>query len=463
MIYIIINSILITGVLLSAMIILLKKTVRFPFRILAVWMLCNLLYLVYPILVELHQLENFPHYYRLPAPFFYLAGPFLYLFTRSLLNNEKKFKRYDWMHAIPFLLHFAELVPFYLNPVSIKIDHIRQLDLNTLSQFTNSSEGILNAKFHTMFKFLSILIYMFLSTKLYWKYLQQEILFNRDKFNRISVFIGTILVTRYFVLVLMVFVLFNKNSQYNLALINLPFSITILVMLFLLLRNTINLAGISDAQFDNLFSNSFEKEIEEKSIKLKAMDSSTNDMTLFISTNYQLFHFNHAATSFFLDKQNINLSSGQKLKKIFSNASYPIIKETIDLVMFDGVSRNIELSIFSIKGDKSEWFSLYFSPVYDNNSSLLGVTISAKNINIKREIERQNKEYIKSLENIAWRESHIMRAPVANIIGLANHLSKMKENADDLKEYQVFVNHILAEAERLDTIIRENVMSTSIR
>lgn len=448
---------------MSASIILTKKRVRFPFRILAAWMLCNLVFLFYPILVELHQLENYPHYYRLPAPFFYLTGPFLFLFTRSLLNNEKKFKSYDWLHAIPFIIHFLELLPFYLSPASVKINHIQQFDWNILSQFTNSSEGLLNAKLHTILKMVSFSIYLIVSTNLYRKYLQLEINFKQKKFNNISVFVATILVSRYFVLLMMILGLFIKAPAYNQALTNLPYSLTSLVMLILLLNNTINLSGISDAKYNSLFPNVFEKEIEEKSIKLKAMDSSTNDMTLFLSPKYKLIHFNIAATNFFLDNQNLNLTTGQKLKRIFLNNSYIIIKETIDLVMRDGASRNIELSIFSINGDKFEWFSLYFSPVYDNNNILLGVTISAKNINIKREIERQNKAYIKSLENIAWRESHIMRAPVANIIGLANHLRKMKESSNDLKEYHVYVNHILAEAEKLDTIIRENVLSTSIR
>lgn len=426
-------------------------------------MLCNLVFLFYPILVELHQLENFPHYYRLPAPFFYLTGPFLFIFTRSLLLNEKKFKPYDWLHAVPFVLHLIELLPFYLGPVSVKIDHIKQLEWNTLSQFTNSSEGLLDAKFHTFLKFLSFSIYLIVSTNLYRKYLQQDFDLKQKRSNKISVFVATILASRYFVLLMMLLGVFVKDPVYNQALINLPYSLTLLVMLVLLLNNIINLSGISDAQYNSLFPNIFEKEIEEKSIKLKAMDSSTNDMTLFLSPKYKLIHFNIAATNFFLDTQNLKLTTGQQLKRIFTNTSYEIIKETIDLVMKDGASRNIDLSIFSINGDKFEWFSLYFSTVYDNHSNLLGVTISAKNINIKREIERQNKAYIKSLENIAWRESHIMRAPVANIIGLANHLSKMKENSNDLNEYQVYVKHILAEAERLDTIIRENVMSTSIR
>jgi len=426
-------------------------------------MLCNLVFLLYPILVDLHQLESFPHYYRLPAPFFYLIGPFLYLFTRSLLHNEKNFKAWDWLHAIPFLFHFIELLPFYLSSASVKIQHIRQIDWTILSQFTDSTEGLINSKYHTILKMASYVTYLIVSTNLYRKYLQQGFNLKQKIFNKISVFVGTILISRYLILFMMLIGLLIKDPVYNQILINLPYSITLLLMLILLLKNTITISGISDIQFNSLFPNVFEKEIEEKSNKLKAMDSSTNDMTLFLSPKYQLIHFNLAATNFFLDNQNLNLTTGQQLKRIFAINSYEIIKETIDLVIKDGASRNIELSIFSINGDKFEWFSLYFSPVYDNQSILLGVTISAKNINIRREIERQNKEYIKSLENIAWRESHIMRAPVANIIGLANHLSKMKENTQDLKEIQVYVNHILSEAERLDNIIRENVMSTSIR
>ena len=62
--------------------------------------------------------------------------------------------------------------------------------------------------------------------------------------------------------------------------------------------------------------------------------------------------------------------------------------------------------------------------MYNDHSELLGVTSSTRNIHIRKESERKNQEYIAKLETIAFRDSHLLRAPLVNIIGLADQLSK---------------------------------------
>ena len=127
MLFILLNLVAFIGVVIASSIILFKKTIRFPFKILAVWMLTSLIFLPYPILLQLNQFENFPHYIRIHAPFMYLIGPFLYLFTRTIYNDEKKFRSTDWLHFLPAILHLLELMPFYLSPVANKLALIKQV------------------------------------------------------------------------------------------------------------------------------------------------------------------------------------------------------------------------------------------------------------------------------------------------------------------------------------------------
>ena len=151
MLFILLNLVAFVGVVVASSIILLKKTIRFPFKILAVWMLTSLIFLPYPILIQYNQFENFPNYIRVPAPFMYLIGPFLYLFTRTIYNDEKKFRSTDWLHFLPAILHLLELMPFYLGPLADKIDLIKQVQGNNLAVITNSPEGIFNAKYHNAY------------------------------------------------------------------------------------------------------------------------------------------------------------------------------------------------------------------------------------------------------------------------------------------------------------------------
>ena len=69
-------------------------------------------------------------------------------------------------------------------------------------------------------------------------------------------------------------------------------------------------------------------------------------------------------------------------------------------------------------------------------------------------IENQNK----ALKEISWTQSHIVRAPLANIMGL---IFLLKENNNmEVKDEQL-IALISESAEKLDQIIREIVKKTS--
>ncbi|HEY9195402.1 MAG TPA: hypothetical protein VIM77_04030, partial [Mucilaginibacter sp.] len=55
---------------------------------------------------------------------------------------------------------------------------------------------------------------------------------------------------------------------------------------------------------------------------------------------------------------------------------------------------------------------------------------------------------ITSIKNMAWKQSHFIRSPVANLKGL---VAMLKEDPAD----SVVLSYILAELDRLDTVIVE--------
>jgi PAS domain S-box-containing protein len=73
----------------------------------------------------------------------------------------------------------------------------------------------------------------------------------------------------------------------------------------------------------------------------------------------------------------------------------------------------------------------------------------------ERTIEKQNDK----LKDIAWIQSHVVRAPVARMMGLINLI---KEDDLDEKETGEFLNHVLESAVELDNIIKD-VVSKSQR
>ena len=82
--------------------------------------------------------------------------------------------------------------------------------------------------------------------------------------------------------------------------------------------------------------------------------------------------------------------------------------------------------------------------------AVLDVTNSRK---LLRRIQRQNK----ALKEIAWEQSHIVRAPVARIKGLLNLLEE--ETYEEMSREEILF-HIKDSANELDSIIRSIVGKT---
>lgn len=72
-----------------------------------------------------------------------------------------------------------------------------------------------------------------------------------------------------------------------------------------------------------------------------------------------------------------------------------------------------------------------------------------------RKIEVQDK----ALKDIAWMQSHVVRAPLANLMGL---IDLIKSNVDTGVSDSVLLGYISNSAEKLDMAIRDIVMKTSI-
>ena len=113
-----------------------------------------------------------------------------------------------------------------------------------------------------------------------------------------------------------------------------------------------------------------------------------------------------------------------------------------------------------MSGNK-EWFSIEINPVFDDHSKLIGIIIFNKNISYKKDLEFKNLEKIKNLENIAWNHSHLMRAPLSNILGLTSQMVKSTKCFSCDSNMAELIKYVESEALKLDRIIRENVQKTS--
>ena len=70
------------------------------------------------------RLIEYPHTFMLVSPIQFLAAPLGFLFIYFILHPKRKFRVWQGVLFLPFLLHTAELIPFYFGPVEDKINEI---------------------------------------------------------------------------------------------------------------------------------------------------------------------------------------------------------------------------------------------------------------------------------------------------------------------------------------------------
>jgi AraC-like DNA-binding protein len=104
-----------------------------------------------------------PHFFKTGSLVGYLYGPIFYLFLSTTVNGDFKFRFKNLVHLIPFILHFFELLPFFL----LSAEEKRILySKHPQTYFMDVDWGYFSQRTHTIFKCILIISYSILGYKL---------------------------------------------------------------------------------------------------------------------------------------------------------------------------------------------------------------------------------------------------------------------------------------------------------
>jgi AraC-like DNA-binding protein len=88
------------------------------------------------------EFMHFPHLWRTPAFLSLCVAPLTYIYVRSVLDQAFRFRKWDFVFFLPALLYTAQLIPFYLQPASVKLEFIRNA-MQSRSYGARELEGVL--------------------------------------------------------------------------------------------------------------------------------------------------------------------------------------------------------------------------------------------------------------------------------------------------------------------------------
>ncbi|MCF8407138.1 MAG: helix-turn-helix domain-containing protein [Chitinophagaceae bacterium] len=135
--------------------------------------LCLFCLLIFTSYFSPHErLKDYPEIVLIQSSAHFLFGPIHFLFVYFTLNPNNKFSNYFWLLFIPFVLHLAELLAFYIGPIYVKIIEVKLFFSNkSLANYPNS---IFHIPAFTMscIKVALTVIYQVISLWLVFKFIQ---------------------------------------------------------------------------------------------------------------------------------------------------------------------------------------------------------------------------------------------------------------------------------------------------
>ncbi|WP_262485370.1 PAS domain-containing protein [Cyclobacterium qasimii] len=181
--------------------------------------------------------------------------------------------------------------------------------------------------------------------------------------------------------------------------------------------------------------------------------NSTEDLIWAIDTEYNLIIANNAFINEIVNVTGKKYKLGDTLVNSNEDKIFNYWRNEFGKVL-QGEQQNFT---FETQGNllKPKIFQIGMYPIIDNRSGITqitGVACFARDITDKVEhikaIEKQNEK----LRDIAWKQSHIVRAPVARIMGLINLQQNMNYTGEELDE---ILTYIKESTDELDHIIRD--------
>jgi len=431
--------------LLASLTLVLGRNGSFSFKLLGVWMLCLISLLVYTNLVENPTIEySTILLFRIPSLVMYLVPPISFVFFRSLLNNETKFKRWDWLHLLPFLFHFIELTPFFLNG---HILNPNEFDIVTKAyKLSLVSEGLLPKPAHVILKFLSMVIYAIFSVRLYFTFKNQH---KKEKLAQniiVTNFVRNLLIMKVInvlLIVISILLVLSKNSK-ALSIIEYMNGFMLIYITSYLYYHPVILYGLKNSMSDNLIVS----KIELISKKLQSSLFSATESILFLDPNFTVLHFNLLAGHQFQTKFQKTLNTGVDYRQFLHDSNADLFKENFQKAI-NGNQTSISVENSIIASSEKNWIQLSFIPVYDEAKNLLGISVVSIDIHETKLAEEDNSEYALRLKEITWRQSHLIRAPIANLLGITKLLNKPNSIIDEAEKL-ILIAQVEKEVKRLD-------------
>jgi PAS domain S-box-containing protein len=196
-----------------------------------------------------------------------------------------------------------------------------------------------------------------------------------------------------------------------------------------------------------------EESLQKSEANLQAILKTTDTAYALFDKNLKVLAFNQNAVEFVRDKHGHIPEKGDKLTDYFPKNKFPAINNFAKDVL-KGNNINYEVD-YPLEDGSVVWYYERLFPITNDNKEIIGMLMALYDITERKNAEQDLKSayeriqnHINSIKDMAWKQSHLIRSPLANLKGL---VAMLEDNPSDAEIF----NHIQNELNRMDTIILE--------
>lgn len=194
-----------------------------------------------------------------------------------------------------------------------------------------------------------------------------------------------------------------------------------------------------------------EASLLQSEVNLRSVFENIDLSIILFDTNFKIVSYNSHANTTMVKHFNKKLKTGNTITNYFPKNQQSSVKQAIKIVKEKNIASYER--VLTLPDGGVEWYDIKWVSVVNQQEENVGVILTFKNITEKKniEVERENMtadlaQRNKDLEQFTYIISHNLRAPVANIQGLASLLRDFEpghtESLDALQALSVSVNNL---------------------
>jgi len=187
--------------------------------------------------------------------------------------------------------------------------------------------------------------------------------------------------------------------------------------------------------------------------------STTDTAYALINSNLEILEYNNKALVFAKNEFQFDFKNKGKLFDLMPESRRAAFLAHIKTV-FKGHTISYEVSYPRPENNES-WYSVRMFPISDKDNEILGLVLAIDDITERKQAEQslqtayeRIKANVQFIREIIWKQSHILRSPLANLKGL---MAILRADPGD-KEV---LGYIESEFERMDSVLMEMAEDSS--